>query len=477
MGRVSSLLRGVLRLAGLLAALTLFVSAVAPAQDRPSIVLILADDLGYADLGCQGSRDYETPAVDRLAAEGLRFTAGYANAPNCAPTRACLLSGRDVTEHGIWTVGSGARGKAGNRRSVPPDNRTTLPADTVTLAECLRARSYRCGFVGKWHLGEPGTTGPLEQGFEFNAGGHHAGHPKSYSSPYRNPALVDGPRGEYLTDRLTDEALGFLDGIAEDEQFFLLLAHYTVHTPIQPAAADLAACEGLEPDGGQCHPAYAAMVRSLDRSVARLLAHLEELDRTDSTLVVFTSDNGGVGGYDGLQAREWTDNRPLRGGKGMLTEGGIRVPWIVRWPGVTRPGSVSDVPIVTYDLFPTFLALAGEPLDPLHRDPRTDGVDLAPLLRDEPLAERDLVWHFPGYLEANASAGTWRTTPAAAIRRGRHKLIEDLETGAAELFDLDADVAETTDLAAKDPERTAELLGALRGWRERRSAPMPTTKE
>ena len=460
-----------------LAALTTHV----PAQDdtRPNYVVILADDLGYADLGCQGSGFYATPAIDALAASGLRFTDGYANAPNCAPTRACLMSGQDTPRHGIYTVGSGARGKAANRRLEPAPNATTLAPDVVTLAECLAARGYATAHVGKWHLGEPGTAGPREQGFDVNVGGTHAGHPKSYFSPYDNAALPDGPEGEYLTDRLTDDALGFLEA-NRDGPFFLYFAHYAVHTPLQATDADRAAFADREPDGGHRNVTYAGMIRSLDRSVGRVLATLDDLGIADSTVVVFTSDNGGLGGYADLGTRDVTDNRPLRGGKGMLYEGGIRVPWIVRWPGRTTPGTTSAAPIVTYDLFPTLLAAAGAPLDPEWTDPEVDGVDLASALEGATDA-RTLVWHFPGYLQANAARGTWRTEPAAAIRRGRFKLIEWFDAGPPEgwrheLYDLAADVGESRDLRAARPELAAELRAALATWRGTRHAPLPTAK-
>ncbi|MBK8978046.1 MAG: sulfatase [Planctomycetes bacterium] len=437
---------------------------------RPNFVVILADDLGYADLGCQGSRFYESPAIDALAASGLRFTAGYANAPNCAPTRACLMSGRDTPHHGVWTVGSGARGRPANRASTPPPNRTELDTAFTTLPEALRARGYATAHFGKWHLGSPGSSGPLEHGFEYQVGGTAAGHPKSYFSPYGNAELPDGSDGEYLTDRLTDEAIAWLDR-RDERPFFLYFAHYAVHTPIQARADDTAHFAEKAPDGEQRRPDYAGMIRALDRSVGRLLDALDDHGLTDDTVVVFTSDNGGVGGYAGLGTRDITDNRPLRGGKGMLYEGGIRVPFIVRWPGVTQAGATSAAPVLTYDLHPTLLAAAGPSAE---RTPaRLDGVDLLPALRGGELPERDLVWHFPGYLEANAERGTWRTRPGSAIRRGSLKLIEWLETGQVELYDLAADPGEQRDLAREQPVRAAELLLRLRSWRSRHGAAMP----
>lgn len=440
----------------------------------PHILLILADDLGFADLGCQGSDYYDTPALDGLAAAGLRLTHAYSNGPNCAPTRAALQSGCYAPRHGIYTVGSGARGRAEHRKLTPAKNETTLRVEFETLGEGLRAAGYRTAHFGKWHLGELGSAGPEEHGFDVNVGGYEAGSPRSYFSPYRNPALEDGEDGEYLTDRLTDEVIRFLREHASSgatQPFYAQLCHYAVHTPIQAKAEDEAEFSDREPVGGQGNAAYAGMVRSLDRSVGRILATLEELGIADDTIVVFASDNGGVGGYGELGGKGITDNAPLRGGKGQLYEGGVRVPMLVRWPGVTTPGATSSAPVITMDLFPTFLRAADVVPDAL---PPHDGVDLRELCAGGELPVRDLHFHFPGYLEANAKRGTWRTTPAASVRRGTLKLIHWFEDDRVELYDLAADPGESDDLSSERPEVVRELLAAMAAWRGATGAILPT---
>ncbi|MCB9891199.1 MAG: sulfatase [Planctomycetes bacterium] len=441
------------------------------AEPPPSIVFFLADDLGWSDLGCMGSSYYETPNVDRLAGEGLRFSRAYTCGPNCAPTRACLLSGRYGPRHGIYTVGSGARGRAEHRRLEPVTNRTTLADAERTFAEVLRDAGYRTAHFGKWHLGESPTT----QGFEVNAGGNHRGHPPSYFSPYRNSDLPDGPPGEHLTDRLTREALAFLDGVG-DEPFLLYFPFYAVHTPLQAPADAIARFAEKTPSAIHGNATYAAMIEAMDRGIGRVLTHLERSGRAANTVVVFSSDNGGVGGYDMAGAKNITSNAPLRGGKGQLYEGGVRVPLIVRWPGVTTAGSTSGLPVNSVDFFPSFLEMAGVSVeDKVARD----GVSFVPELRrpgSTPVGARALYWHFPGYLEANARRGTWRTTPAGSIVRGRHKLIEFFEDGRLELYDLEADVSERRDLSGEEPARVRELHTALIAWRRAVNAPMPTEK-
>ncbi|MDP6371142.1 MAG: sulfatase [Vicinamibacterales bacterium] len=443
-------------------------SGCAAPTPPPNIVLIYVDDLGWRDLGVMGSEYYETPNIDALASQGIRFTQAYSNAPNCAPARASLLSGLYPPRHGVYTVGTAERGEAANRRLVPVDNLTDLSLATVTLAEALAGRGYATGHVGKWHLGGPGFEAAA-QGFAWSVAGDASGAPPSYFHPYaRNgrslPDLDDGDDGEYLTDRLTDEALRFLDG-HRDEPFFLYLSHYGVHTPIQ-AKAELEQYYRDKPPGtGHDNPTYAAMIQSVDESVGRLLRRLDERDLRDDTIVIFFSDNGGFGPA--------TSMAPLRGSKGMLYEGGIRVPLSVRWPGTIRAGTVSDTPVIGVDLFPTLLAAAG--IDP-SGDPPLDGIDLTPLLTATgPIPDRPLFWHFPAYLEADASVpGPWRTTPAAAVRRGGYKLVTFFEDGRNELYDLTADLGETRDLADKDPERTAQLRALLESWWAETGAWIPT---
>ncbi len=447
-----------------------------PETRRPNIVLIVADDLGWTDLGHAGSDFHRTPHLDALAAAGMRFTQAYSNAPNCAPTRACLMSGLYTPRHGVYTVGSGARGQKRFRKLVPVENRKTLSQDVVTLPERL-SESYAKGHFGKWHLGDAPDRGPLQQGFDFNIAGTNAGHPKSYFSPYSNAALEDGPEGEYLTDRLTDEAIAWLDEV-KDRPFFLYLPYYAVHTPIQPPSAALERCEARERGEHHRNAAYAAMVENLDACIGRLLQAIDDRDLRERTLVVFTSDNGGLGGYRraGVDAREVTDNWPLRGGKGMLYEGGIRVPLLARWPGRIPAGSTCEEPVISLDLHPTLIEISGAGID---GETRLDGVSLVPLLegrRDRLSEARALYWHFPGYLQGNAQKGAWRTTPAGAIRRGPYKLLEFFEDGRLEMYDLDQDIGETRDLSAEQPARVRELHAELRGWRAGARAPMPSPR-
>ncbi len=469
----------------LIAALAAPQSAVDPAPSaaadpRPNIVFILADDLGWTDLGCQGSAYYETPHLDRMAAQGMRFTDAYAAAPNCAPTRAALMSGLSAPRTGVYTVGNPARGKAEYRALVPPPNRTELAGGFLTLAERLQAAGYRTAHLGKWHLGRGPATGPEAQGFDFNLGGDHRGHPPSHHAPYTRkgaappPGLEQAPEGEYLSDRLTEEAVAWMARDA-DQPFFLYLPHFAVHTPIQAPEASRARFEDKPPAGGHHHPTYAAMVAHLDDSVGRILTALDELGIAERTLVIFSSDNGGLGGYRdaGVEGgAEITHQAPLRGGKGMLEEGGIRVPLIVRWPGRVAAGAVSPEPVTTVDFYPSLMELAGVRLP---AETLLDGTSLASLWLGQTatLPTRDLIWHMPVYLEASAKKGSWRCTPSAALRRGRWKLIERFETGAAELYDLETDPGESTDVAGKHRDLTEELRAALADWRRLTGARMP----
>lgn len=446
-------------------------------EERPNIIFILADDLGWTDLGCFGSKYYQTPNLDKLAREGMRFTSAYTAGPNCAPTRACLMSGLYGPRHGIYTVGTGARGKAKHRQMQPADHNTTLPTIFISLARVLRDAGYVTAHFGKWHLGGPGKAGPKEHGFDYNYGGNKSGSPRGgYFSPYNNPQLPDGPKGENLTDRLSQEACQFIEK-HQKQKFFMYMAYYAVHTPIQ-AKEDLTK-KYQERKVTKVHnnPKYAAMVETLDTGIGKVLATLEKLKLTEKTLVIFTSDNGGVGGYAlaGIQGGlEITAQLPLRGGKGMLYEGGVRVPMIVRWPSVVPPGSQCDVPVITVDFFPT-LAAIGQAKTPS----KLDGENLLPLFRDpKTKLKRDaLYWHFPCYLEANVNKGTWRTTPAGSIRKGDWKLIEFFENGKVELYNLSKDIGQKNDLSEKFPEVCRDLHNQLKNWRKQTKAAMPTPKK
>lgn len=438
---------------------------------RPNIVFFYIDDLGWSDLSVQGSSFYETPHLDRLAARGMRFTQAYANAPNCAPSRASLLSGMYTPRHGVFTVGDPWRGPREVRRLIPAENSTTLAPEVFTLAEALREAGYRTAHLGKWHLGKPGEAGPEEQGFDINVGGTHAGHPPTYFSPYRIATLEDGPEGEYLTDRLTEEALAFIER-NRDAPFFLYLSHYAVHTPIEGKAELAEEYEDKPAWHGQSNAEYAAMIESVDRGVGRIVARLEALGLMEETLIVFSSDNGGLGGYAsaGLPgSRNVTDNHPLKGGKGQLYEGGLRVPTFVVWPGAAAPGSVSDEPILGIDFYPTLLEAAGVRPRP---GQVLDGRSLVGLLRGGDLEREALFWFFPAYLQAYGPADL-RTGPAAAVRRGDEKLLWFFEDDRLELYDLAEDPGERHDLAAARPERAAALQDLLEAWIEAVAAPLP----
>jgi len=441
---------------------------------RPNVVLLLADDLGWRDLGCTGSTFYETPHLDRLAAEGMSFTHAYAACPVCSPTRVSVLSGKYPARLATTDYFGGRRKK----QLLPAPYLDHLPLEETTLAEAFRSAGYRTAFFGKWHLGGAGF-GPLEQGFEVNVGGFERGHPPAgYFAPYRIPTLPDGPAGEHLTERLTDEACAFIDEHAE-EPFFVMLAWYAVHTPLQTTpelqAKYVAKREALPapegprflPEGErearqvQDHAVYAGMVESMDTSAGRVLAKLEELGLAGDTIVLFTSDNGGLSTSEGSP----TSNVPLRAGKGWMYEGGIREPFLVRAPGITRAGTMSTVPVITTDIAPTLLALAGlEPLPAQH----VDGVDLSALLAGGGAPQRDaLFWHYPHY-------GNQGGSPCSAVRVGSDKLIEFFEDGRLELYDLAADPGEGTDLTAERPEQAAALHARLKAWRADVGARLPT---
>jgi arylsulfatase A len=452
-------------LASLLAFWSLFCVNKAESAETPSVpnfVFILIDDMGWRDLGCYGNTFHETPHIDRLAAEGVRCTDGYAACPVCSPTRASILTGRYPPRYGItdWIPG---RKNFPNQKLLQGQNVLQLPLDEVTLAEALKPAGYVSASIGKWHLGGP-EFWPDKQGFDVNIGGTQTGSPPGGYFKFKTPSLQAKDDNEYLTDRLTDEALGFIEK-NKDKPFFLYLPHYTVHIPLQAKKDLLAKYEkkaGAKPQEGLCNPVYAAMIESLDDGVGRIVKKLDELKLTEKTVIVFTSDNGGLSVKEGPFTPA-TSNNPLRAGKGYLYEGGIRVPLIVRCPGTIKPG-VSDVPISSVDYFPTFLELANVK----RADPRPiDGVSLAPLLKGTgKLPERALYWHYPHYPNQGAK-------PGGAIRQGDWKLIEFFEDGKRELYNLKVDPSENSDLAGKMPEKAKELYQKLVQWGKQVNAQVP----
>ncbi|ELZ26342.1 sulfatase [Halosimplex carlsbadense 2-9-1] len=453
----------------------------APLPERPNIVVVYVDDLGWLDTGFQGSQYYDTPNLDALADEGVVATSGYANAPNCAPSRACFNTGQYTPRHGVGTVTDPPPRRPEARRLETPPNSERLGTDNATIAEVLSDAGYATGFVGKWHLGEADSRhGPLARGFDRNVGGDIVGRPPAgYFSPYRLPNVTDD--GGYLPDRLTDDAIEFVaDHAGGPDPFFLLFSTYSVHGPLQAPDDAVDAYRDVDCWNGQCNPTYGAMVSNLDANVGRLLAALDERGIREETLVVFTSDNGGLGDYDEIGLpRDWkrvTSQGPLRGGKRTLYEGGIRVPTVVSWPGVVPGGRRSSTPIAGTDFFPTFVDLAGAH-DAVPDDHVVDGRSLVPWLTDGTPPDRDaLFWHFPFY-HAGASAGRpFQAEPVSVVRAGRWKLHRFYEGDRVELYDLANDRSERRNLASDRPAVRDRLRGTLDDWLNETDAPLPRPK-
>jgi arylsulfatase A-like enzyme len=455
--------------------------------EKVNFVFFLIDDLGWSDVGCYGSEFYLTPNIDGLAAEGVRFTDAYAACAVCSPTRASIMTGKYPARLNItdW-IGGSQKGKL-----LPAPYEYQLPLEEVTIAEAFKEAGYATGFIGKWHLGGKGFH-PEEQGFDLNIGGHHAGHPASYFWPYKQnkkktsawdvPDLEDGQEGEYLTDRLTDEALKFID-VNKDGPFLLFLSHYAVHTPIQSKKeltekyeerlTDAPKTEELshrdEHGWGttklkQDNPAYAGMIESTDESVGRVMRRLEELGLEEDTAVIFMSDNGGLSTLAGNKKWAPTASLPLRAGKGWYYEGGIREPMIIKWPGVTKGGAVCTEVVTSTDFYPTMLEMAG--LKPRQQQ-HVDGLSLAGLLKGKGELKRDAVyWHSPHYHGSG-------NRPCGAVRAGDYKLIEWFEDGSFELYNLKDDLGEQNDLAPEMPQKVAVLKAMLHKWREEVDARMP----
>jgi len=445
----------------------------------PNFVFILVDDLGWADVGCYGSDLHETPNIDRLARQGMRFTDAYAAAPVCSPTRASIMTGKFPARlhTTIWYEAS-ANPPQG-QRLIPPVTQGNMPHEQVTIAEVLKEAGYVTAHVGKWHLGDAGHY-PETQGFDVNIGGTFWGAPATFFYPYRGaqqyggefryvPHLEFGSEGEYLTDRLTDEALGILNKV-KDKPFFLNLCYHTVHTPIEgkPELVEYYKNK-VRPDMHHQNYEYAAMVHSLDENVGRILATLNELGIADRTVVFFSSDNGGF--VNQYQAKTVTDNYPLRSGKGSLYEGGVRIPLIVKWPGVTQPGSTSHEVVSSIDFYRTILDMSNLPGSQTH-NADVDGLSLVPLLKnpDVGLKRDTLYWHYPHYYQT--------TSPVSSIRQGDWKLLEYFEDGRVELYNLKTDLREQNDLSQKMPDKAEEMRRHLNAWRKAVNAqlPMPNPK-
>ena len=446
----------------------------AAAKDKPlNFVFFLVDDYGWMDIGVNNPHCfYETPNIDRLARSGMNFTSGYAANPVCSPTRFSIMTGKYPTRAGATEWFSGKR----SGRFNPAPLNDWMPLEEVTLAEALKEHGYKTAFLGKWHLGSEEKYWPENQGFDINIGGWAVGSPRGgYFAPFDNPRLGNYPKGSHLPKILTDESLKILDQY-RNNPFLLYLAFYSVHTPLQGRDDLIAKYEAKrqklldaeEREFGpeeqvwpveqqrqvrlrQCHAVYAAMVEAMDEQIGRVLDKLEQLGIADDTAVILMSDNGGLSTSEGSP----TSNLPLRGGKGWLYEGGIREPYLIRWPGVTKPGAESDVPVISTDFYPTILDMAGLPLK---KDQHLDGVSLVPLLKGATSINRDAIyWHYPHY----SNQGGF---PGGAIRMGDFKLIERFEDGRVHLYDLQNDIGERQDLASQYPQQVEQMRGKLHEW-------------
>lgn len=439
---------------------------------RPNIVFILVDDMGWADGACFGSKFYQTPQIDTLAKSGARFTSAYVACAVCSPTRAALMTGKyparlHVTD---WIPGEGT---PKDSRFKIPDWQQRLPLEETTLATMLKKLGYATAHIGKWHLGGEKFY-PQHQGFATNIAGGEIGHPASYFWPYgatnnshRVPGLAErgGQEGDYLTDQLTDEALQFIE-TNKDHPFYLNFCHYAVHAPLMGRQELIDVAADRPGADGQSNKVYYAMLRSLDESVGRIVRKLEKLRLTENTIVIFTSDNGGAVHLGQPPA---TANFPLRNGKGSAYEGGLRVPLLVKAPGVTRAGSVCDTPVITMDFFPTLLELAGA--DKSASSTAVDGVSFAPLLRgDKQTPHAELFWHYPHYWNSG------KVSPYSVARIGDWKLIRFYENDREELYNLKTDLSETNSLAESNPAKRKELSARLDEWLKEVSAQLPVPK-
>lgn len=442
---------------------------------KQNFVFILVDDMGWKDLGYSGSTFYETPNIDALSKNGIQFTNAYASSSVCSPTRASILTGKHPARLNItdWIPGDDNQDK----KMIGPKDLDALPLKEATIAEILKQDGYSSFFAGKWHIGDKGFL-PKDQGFDVNLGGYHVGQPPGgYYVPYKNPYLPDGPKGEYLTDRLTNESISFLDTIKK-KPFLLYLSYYAVHTPIQANTKyldkfrhKLETMDSFAPsdrrEGSaitkivQRNPEYASMVYALDENVGRLVKKLKEEGLYENTTIIFTSDNGGLTTIEeGLNYDRPTSVAPLRGGKGWLYEGGIRVPLLIKPAHYKGISSIVSEPVVSHDFFPTMLSLANITVE---KNIVVDGLSLVPLFMGDTIDRKEIFWHYPHY-----HASGW--TPGAAIRQGDWKLISFYETGNVELYNLAEDISEKNNLASKYPERVSTLKQRLQELQESMNA-------
>ena len=433
-------------------------------KEKPNVVLIVADDLGWSDLSYMGSTYYETPNIDKLSKSGMTFYNGYASSANCAPSRASMLTGKYHPFHGIYSVKNSDRGNKKTRKIIPIKTKTKLELEYFILPEMLKSKGYSTGHFGKWHMGPKGYY-PEQMGFDINIGGNEHGGPGSYFSPYKYPNMSNGPKDEYLTDRIGDEVVKFIEKNKENN-FFAYVPFFSVHTPIQSKSEYEKKYRNKESNEYHNREDYAGMIQSLDENIGKILEKINKLNLSKNTLIIFTSDNGGI--------KAISNQHPLRAGKGSYYEGGIKVPMIFSWPEKIQAGSTSNERVSNIDFYPTIKKIIG-----YNKTIDLDGEDLTPIFNSKALKKRELYFHFPIYLEPynvhldSGSDPLFRTRPGSVIIKDNWKLHHYYEDNNFELYNLENDISESKNLIDINKEKKAELLKDLNNWRSKNNAPIP----
>lgn len=433
-------------------------------KEKPNVILIVADDLGWSDLSYMGSTYYETPNIDKLSKSGMTFYNGYASSANCAPSRASMLTGKYHPFHGIYSVKNSDRGNKKTRKIIPIKTKTKLELEYFILPEMLKSKGYSTGHFGKWHMGPKGYF-PEQMGFDINIGGNEHGGPGSYFSPYKYPNMSNGPKDEYLTDRIGDEVVKFIEKNKENN-FFAYVPFFSVHTPIQSKSEYEKKYRNKESNEYHNREDYAGMIQSLDENIGKILEKIEKLNLSKNTLIIFTSDNGGI--------KAISNQYPLRAGKGSYYEGGIKVPMIFSWPEKIQAGSTSNERVSNIDFYPTIKKIIG-----YNKTIDLDGEDLTPIFNSKALKKRELYFHFPIYLEPynvhldSGSDPLFRTRPGSVIIKDNWKLHHYYEDNNFELYNLENDISESKNLININKEKKAELLKDLNNWRSKNNAPIP----
>ena len=433
-------------------------------KEKPNVILIVADDLGWSDLSYMGSTYYETPNIDKLSKSGMTFYNGYASSANCAPSRASMLTGKYHPFHGIYSVKNSDRGNKKTRKIIPIKTKTKLELEYFILPEMLKSKGYSTGHFGKWHMGPKGYY-PEQMGFDINIGGNEHGGPGSYFSPYKYPNMSNGPKDEYLTDRIGDEVVKFIEKNKENN-FFAYVPFFSVHTPIQSKSEYEKKYRNKESNEYHNREDYAGMIQSLDENIGKILEKIDKLNLSKNTLIIFTSDNGGI--------KAISNQYPLRAGKGSYYEGGIKVPMIFSWPEKIQAGSTSNERVSNIDFYPTIKKIIG-----YNKTIDLDGEDLTPIFNSKALKKRELYFHFPIYLEPynvhldSGSDPLFRTRPGSVIIKDNWKLHHYYEDNNFELYNLENDISESKNLIDINKEKKAELLKDLNNWRSKNNAPIP----